>query len=61
MQARRRSLLLAALLSFTPLAGAKDKTDDGAHRFAVIGNTAAGIKAEEDGEARLKQALADSS
>lgn len=60
MQARRRSLLLAALLSITPLAGAKDKADDGAHRFAVIGNTA-GNSAQDDGEAHLKQALADSS
>jgi len=63
MQARRRSLLLAALLSVTPLAGAKDKADkadNSAHRFAVIGNGAGG-KDDEDGEARLKQALADSS
>ena len=55
MQARRRSLLLAALLSLTSLAGAKDKAD-GAHRFAVIGNDSG-----DDGEARLKQALANSS
>ncbi|EKU84619.1 hypothetical protein ABIB42_002270 [Massilia sp. UYP32] len=63
MQARRRSLLLAALLSFTSLAGARDKVDkadNSAHRFAVIGNSA-GSQGDDDGEARLKQTLADSS
>lgn len=52
--------LLAALLALAPLAGARDKADDRAHRFGVIGN-GAGSKGNEDGEARLKQALADSS
>lgn len=64
MHAPRRSLLtaglLAALLSLAPLAGARDKADEHAHRFAVIGNSASN-KVDDDGEARLKQALADSS
>ncbi|WP_312514953.1 hypothetical protein [Massilia sp.] len=50
---------LAVLLSLSPLAGARDKKDakvENAHRFAVIGH---GVT--EDGDARLKEALADSS
>lgn len=52
--------LLAALLALAPHAGAKDKADEHAHRFGVIGN-GAGSDGSEDGAARLKQALADSS
>ena len=52
--------LLAVLLSCAPPAGARDKADEQAHRFGVIGN-GAGSKEAENGEARLKQALADSS
>ena len=48
--------LLAVLLSCAPPAGARDKADDHVHRFGVIGNGAG-----DNGEARLKQALADSS
>lgn len=55
MPTRRLSLLLAALLSLAPFAGAKEK-DGRAHRFAVIGHGAT-----SEGEARLKDALADSS
>lgn len=50
---------LAVLLVLSPLAGAKDKKDakvENAHRFAVIGH---GVT--EDGDTRLKEALADSS
>ena len=47
---------LVAALCLAPPAGARDKADEHAHRFGVIGNGAG-----TDGEARLKQALADSS
>jgi len=47
---------LAVLFTLSPLAGAKDKKDEQTHRFAVIGH---GVT--EDGEARLKEALSDSS
>lgn len=47
---------LIALLAATPHALAKDKAGETAHRFGVVGH---GVM--RDGEARLKQALADSS
>ena len=51
--------LLAAALACAPLtAASKDKEERPAHRFAVVGN---GADTNLDGEARLKQALADSS
>jgi hypothetical protein len=46
----------AVLVVLSPLAGAKDKKDEHGHRFAVIGH---GVT--DDGEARLKEALGDSS
>ncbi len=49
------SALLAVALACAPLT-AKDKEERPAHRFAVVGNDAAA-----EGDARLKQALADSS
>lgn len=48
--------VLCALLAWAPPAAAKDKTGEVAHRFGVVGHGAT-----PDGEARLKQALADSS
>jgi hypothetical protein len=47
---------LAVLFALSPLAGARDKKDEHGHRFAVIGH---GVT--DDGEARLKEALGDSS
>lgn len=47
---------LAAALSCAPPAGARDRAGEPGHRFGVVGNSAG-----KDGEARLKQALADSS
>lgn len=52
--------LLTALLCLIAPAGASDQAQGQAHRFGVIGNGAA-AGAREDGEARLIQALADSS
>lgn len=51
----RLPFLLAALLALAPL-GAAAKDDGHAHRFGVVGHGAT-----DNGEARLKQALADSS
>ena len=60
MPVRRLPLLLASalvvLLAVSPLAGARDQKDADVHRFAVIGH---GVT--DDGEQRLKEALADSS
>lgn len=56
MPTARLPLLLAATLFLAPLAGARDKVDEPAHRFGIVGNSAG-----KDGESRLKQALADSS